>query len=75
MQYEFRHRLLAFLYAASRAPLSTHYSAGALVAALEEEVSAREQPRRAPPMREWALLRGAPGRGGRGIRVLNLFRI
>ncbi|KAL4444278.1 hypothetical protein ABPG75_012015 [Micractinium tetrahymenae] len=36
-QYEFQHRLLAFLYAASRAPLSAHYAGGPLVDALEEQ--------------------------------------
>lgn len=38
LQYEFHHRLLAFLYAASRAPLSTPYAGSTLVEALEAEV-------------------------------------
>lgn len=37
MQYEFRHRLLAFLYAAARSPLAAPYAGGSrLVEALEE---------------------------------------
>lgn len=42
MQVEFQHRLLAFLSAASRAPLSTQYSGSGLVEALEEQVGAGE---------------------------------
>lgn len=38
MQVEFQHRLLAFLSAASRTPLSTQYSGGGLVEVLEEQV-------------------------------------
>ena len=34
-QYEFQHRVLAFLYAAARSPLNAHYSAGPLVDSLE----------------------------------------
>lgn len=36
-QVEFQHRLLAFLSAASRSPLSTQYSSGGLVEALEAQ--------------------------------------
>ena len=45
-QIELQHRLLAFLYAASRAPLSTQYAGGALVEGLEEQVGAGRGGRR-----------------------------
>lgn len=41
LQYEFRHRLLAFLYAAARSPLAAPYSGGGrLVEALEQRAQA-----------------------------------
>ncbi len=41
LQYDFQHRLLAFLYASARAPLSNHYSGCAFVDSLEAQASIR----------------------------------